>query len=400
MANFSTNQKYLDLYGLQLFWSKVKAYISSHKTNVVANHAKVEGADKVWVDVTAGGDGLTYTIDDTAINTKFGAIDQELSEIKASAGVTKVTVEDASADKTNYVTLTSNNEAGTGDIVFTLDDTKLEGKISELVAADSNEAASRKLDVQLLAGDKYTAGVEGAVGSWAAEGSPKYKSITDLSNRLAAIDANLVTDIKEGDSKETYVALSVTPSTEDAGDHSVTITIDDTALSQKVASLESADATETAARKAADSLLAGAQWDKDKNTWKTEKPEGYYDITSLSVQMKAAEASISALSNAVQFLGVSSTEITNGGTETPTIGGNPVSDLDAGDVVFYGNKEFIWDGAKWIELGDTTVENQRLADLEAWVGDGGATGSYITNADINAMFADGWSLPEAPADRK
>lgn len=293
MANFSTNQKYLDLYGLQLFWSKVKAYISSQKTNVVANHAKVEGVDKVWVDVTAGGDGLTYTIDDTAINTKFGAIDQELSEIKASAGVTKVTVVDGSGDKTNYVTLTSNNDAGTGDITLTLNDTALETKIGDL------------------------------------------------------------------------------------GD---------------------ADIAETAARKAADALLAGEGWNADSSTWSTA-PD-YATITKLSQQLKAAETSISALSNAVQFLGVSSTAITNGGTEKPTINDLAVNSLDAGDVVFYGSKEFIWDGAKWVELGDTTVESQRLDDLEAWVGDGGATGSYITNSDINAMFADDWSLPTAPAGRK
>ena len=401
MANFSTNQKYLDLTGLQSFWTKVKAYILTQGTKIEASHANVEGVDKVWVNVTAGeagANGITYTIDDTAINTKFTGIDNKLTEIEANAGVTGIKIVDAdNTDESDFVKLTyvgtkdkdGNESAVTnptdfvrGDVTVTLDNSKLNQKVTALDTADSNEAASRKADVELLAGDKYTAGAAGAVGSWAAEGSPKYKSITDLSNRLAAIDANLVTDIKEGDSKETYVALSVTPSTEDAGDHSVTITIDDTTLSQKVNSLESADATETAARKAADSLLAGAQWDADKNTWKTDKPAGYYDITSLSVQMKAAEASISALSNAVQFLGVSSTEITNNGTQKPTIDGSEVSSLEAGDVVFYGNKEFIWDGAKWVELGDTTVENQRLADLEGWVAN-----NAITEDEIAALFA-------------
>lgn len=298
MANFSTNQKYLDLYGLQLFWSKVKAYISSQKTNVVANHAKDdESVDKVWVGVTAGGDGLTYTIDDTAINSKFDAIDQELSEIKASAGVTKVTVEDASNDKTNYVTLKSNNDAGTGDITLTLDDTALENKISTLEST-----------------------------------------------------------------------------------------------------LEGADTAETAARKAADALLAGEGWNADSGTW-SAAPD-YATIATLSQKLKAAETSISALSNAVQFLGVSSTAITNGGTEKPTIDDSAVNSLDAGDVVFYGNKEFIWDGAKWVELGDTTLESHRLGVLEAWIGNGGTTGSYITNSDINAMFVDGWSLPTAPTGRQ
>lgn len=329
MANFSTNQKYLDLTGLQSFWTKIKNYILTHETKVEAQHA---ASDKVWVNVIAGeagANGITYTIDDTAVNTKFVGIDN---------------------------------------------------KLTELVTADTQEAGSRKLDVQLLAGDKYTAGTGGNVGSWAAEGSPKYKSITTLSNRLAAIDANLVTDIKEGNSKETYVTLSVTPSTAVAGDHSITITIDDTALSQKVNSLETADTTETTARKATDALLAGNGWNKDTGVWTTIP--AYATIAQLSQQMKAAEASINALSNAVQFLGVSSSTITNNGTQKPTIDGSVVSILDAGDVVFYETKEFIWDGAKWIELGDTTVENQRLAYLEGWI-----TNNAITEAEITALFA-------------
>lgn len=42
--------------------------------------------------------------------------------------------------------------------------------------------------------------------------------------------------------------------------------------------------------------------------------------------------------------------------------------FDAGDIVIYGNKEYIYDGAAWIELGDTTAEADRISQLETWKG--------------------------------
>lgn len=39
---------------------------------------------------------------------------------------------------------------------------------------------------------------------------------------------------------------------------------------------------------------------------------------------------------------------------------------EAGDIVIYVNKEFIYDGEAWIELGDTTAESGRISQLESW----------------------------------
>ena len=58
--------------------------------------------------------------------------------------------------------------------------------------------------------------------------------------------------------------------------------------------------------------------------------------------------------SAVIFRGVSSTALTDGGTEKPTIGGEVINDVVTGNLVFYGTDEFIWgtNGA-WSELGPT-----------------------------------------------
>lgn len=42
--------------------------------------------------------------------------------------------------------------------------------------------------------------------------------------------------------------------------------------------------------------------------------------------------------------------------------------FESGDIVIYGNKEYIFDGTNWIELGDTTDEQSRLSALEGLVG--------------------------------
>lgn len=42
--------------------------------------------------------------------------------------------------------------------------------------------------------------------------------------------------------------------------------------------------------------------------------------------------------------------------------------FEAGDIVIYGNKEYIFDGTNWIELGDTTAESGRISALESLVG--------------------------------
>ena len=65
-----------------------------------------------------------------------------------------------------------------------------------------------------------------------------------------------------------------------------------------------------------------------------------------------------AIAGGVHYLGVSSTAITDGGTEKPTIGGTAVTPTN-GDICLYGSKEFIYggtygSGGTWSEFGDMT----------------------------------------------
>lgn len=76
-----------------------------------------------------------------------------------------------------------------------------------------------------------------------------------------------------------------------------------------------------------------------------------YGITDAYTKIEVNTAISNAVTAALYFRGESSTEITNGGTETATINGSPWT-AHTGDVVLYNGLEFAWDGTKWIQFGD------------------------------------------------
>ena len=92
------------------------------------------------------------------------------------------------------------------------------------------------------------------------------------------------------------------------------------------------------------------------------------------------------LTNAMHFIGVSSTTVTNGGNENPTISG--YSTKTAGDVVLYGNQEFVYTTTnKWALLGD---EGSYKIKQDA-VNDPTASGSATTfistiTQDVNGVI--------------
>lgn len=89
--------------------------------------------------------------------------------------------------------------------------------------------------------------------------------------------------------------------------------------------------------------------------------------TEIAKVNEAISSINTSIAGGVHFIGISTTEITDKGIQTPTIEGwaGPVR---KGDIVINNNsEEFIWDGARWQKLGDTTQESQRITALEGHV---------------------------------
>lgn len=77
-------------------------------------------------------------------------------------------------------------------------------------------------------------------------------------------------------------------------------------------------------------------------------------------RVSVLEEQVAALNAATHFEGV-----VEGETFEAAIAASSKT-FEAGDIVIYGNKEYIFDGEDWIELGDTTAESDRISALEDW----------------------------------
>lgn len=83
------------------------------------------------------------------------------------------------------------------------------------------------------------------------------------------------------------------------------------------------------------------------------------DGTTYDIKDSNARDRIAALEAFTTYLGVTTTALTDGATTNPvTINGASVT-AESGNIVLYGNKEFIFDGTHWNEFGDLSA----LGDL-------------------------------------
>lgn len=69
---------------------------------------------------------------------------------------------------------------------------------------------------------------------------------------------------------------------------------------------------------------------------------------------KYVDDKTAGLSGAMHFKGTSATAIADGDTTKPITIGSTSYTQEAGDVVLYNGKEFVWTGTAWEELGDET----------------------------------------------
>lgn len=77
----------------------------------------------------------------------------------------------------------------------------------------------------------------------------------------------------------------------------------------------------------------------------------------------------STIGSGVRYIGVTTTPITDGSDVSPVVIGGSSVTPKSGDLVFYGDKEFIWDGSKWNEFGD-------LGSLKALAFKDSASGNF------------------------
>lgn len=79
-----------------------------------------------------------------------------------------------------------------------------------------------------------------------------------------------------------------------------------------------------------------------------------YDLKDAQARSDIADIQ-RAISGGIHFRGETTTALTDGATTNPiTINGNSYTAV-SGDLVLYDEKEFLFDGTKWIEMGDLSL---------------------------------------------
>ena len=90
--------------------------------------------------------------------------------------------------------------------------------------------------------------------------------------------------------------------------------------------------------------------------------------TTYNLKDSWARTQIEAITggSAIVFKGVTSTALTDGGNENPTVSGTVVTAKDTGDLYFYQQEEFIYgDDSKWHSLGSPMATLGALAYYDA-----------------------------------
>jgi len=103
--------------------------------------------------------------------------------------------------------------------------------------------------------------------------------------------------------------------------------------------------------------------------------------TTYNLKDAAARSDIASIQQAIagglKFLGETTTALTDGATTNPiTVNGESVTAV-AGNLVLYGDKEFLFDGTKWIEMGDLSL-------LGALAYKNSASGSFTPSGSVSA----------------
>lgn len=124
-------------------------------------------------------------------------------------------------------------------------------------------------------------------------------------------------------------------------------------------------------------------------------------VGSTTYDIKDAEARtlIAALEAYTDYLGVTTTALTDGATTNPvTINGEQVT-AKTGNIVNYGSKEFIWNGSAWQEFGDLSALGELAYEDSAegsYTPAGTISGTAVsyspTSATVNSITAVG-TLP-------
>ena len=208
--------------------------------------------------------------------------------------------------------------------------------------------------------------LEGNVSTLSSGLSSLSGTVTTLSESLATVSGNVTTLSSQlGTLSETVGTLSTGLSTVSSGLSTLSGTV--STLSGKVSANETAISTLSGKVSANETAISGL----------TDR------VTTAEGEIDALQAQIGGLTGAMHFIGTSTTDPAEGAT----VSGH--EEFESGDVCLFGNKEYVYNGSAWLELGD---EGSHLTKTEA-------ESTYVKKTfNLNGHTLSGTSLSLTAAD--
>lgn len=109
------------------------------------------------------------------------------------------------------------------------------------------------------------------------------------------------------------------------------------------------------------------------------------NVPTTAAVMSYVEEMSAGITGAMHFIGTTTTALTDGATTTPVTINNTSVIPEAGDVVLYSDKEFVWDGTTWELLGDEGSYALKTSTVSVGSASGWNAGTMaaITKTDVS-----------------
>lgn len=226
-----TTQKYLDWYGLGLFWNKLRQYITNQILGIDGTKILLDNNANNSPTVSSQIEDIWNAIGDTGDGSLSGNIENILGAYVKSVEGTEAS---SAIGQETYLGIGYDNEgikydktSGAVDIKLKLDETKLKQKFQQI------DGVTHVNSIKVTGSNGINAtGAENQVS-----GDVEITiDATEINNTLSEIQSSFVKSLTVSDTKQggnDYVNISGSPTTGD-----VSVTINDSKLSQKIGEMD------------------------------------------------------------------------------------------------------------------------------------------------------------------
>lgn len=395
-------------------FTTIEGDINTLKTDVSGAATKAElktAKDALQGEIDAAKQAIAGV--DAKLGARFNSTDTVAKAVDALEGTVSGHTTTIGQHTATLNTLTTDVGANTADITQLKQDVAANANAASAAQSKADKAESDAAAAQSKANkaERDAATAQAAAEAAQSTANTNKTDISNLTNRVKTIEDDYATDAEVADVK-TELEGKITAASnlaQQGVDNAATAKgVADSALSKANSNATSIESLQTAVgnkvetsdytkkigelESAIGTNATGVTEAKADAKAAQDKADANEDlIAGHDTRISGLESKLNNVANAMDFIGVSTTDPDTGivTINDVIISGNTDSSLDTvnkGDVVIFGEKEFVYDGSKWVEFGDATGNASAITALEGRVKT--AEGAITTlQADLDAAEA-------------